>query len=156
MNPLAVIDDLAAMDRVTSLAEMHRRLDQIEDMIRASGERHLEPIHHFSPGVYARELRIPKGTILTGKIHRTRHVNVVTRGAIVVYSPIEGMRKIRAPFAFVAEAGTRRLGIAIEDTIWTTYHLTHETDLAKIEAEVIIPRAELTFDEPAKLSGGNQ
>ena len=35
----------------------------------------LPPKHSFSPGIYVRELAIPEGTLLIGKIHKHRHVN---------------------------------------------------------------------------------
>lgn len=92
--------------------------------------------HYFAPGVYARELRIPKGMVLTGKIHKTEHLNIVSKGRIAV-SSIEGRKVIEAPATFVSMPGTKRAGYALEDTVWTTIHVTEETDLAKIEAEVI-------------------
>ena len=37
----------------------------------------------------------------------------------------------------VSEPGTKRAVVAETDAVWTTIHLTNETDLAKIESEVI-------------------
>ena len=54
-----------------------------------------------------------------------------------VHGQREGWREVRAPFSFVAEPGTRRVGFAIEDTTWTTIHATTETDLAQLERDLI-------------------
>jgi hypothetical protein len=40
--------------------------------------------HSFAPGVYAREMEIPAGTLLIGKIHKHRHHNFLMKGSIIV------------------------------------------------------------------------
>jgi hypothetical protein len=106
--------------------------------------------HHFAPGVYARELFIPKGSVLTGKIHKTEHLNIVSQGRIAV-STQDGRKIISAPCTFVSQPGTKRAGYALEDTVWTTIHPTEETDLALIEGQVIAKDysefEELTMDK---------
>lgn len=97
----------------------------------------IAPVDHvFAPGVYARCMNIPKGTMLTGKIHKTRHLNIVASGDISVATE-DGLKRIKAPCIFVSEPNTKRAGHAHEDTVWITIHVTEETDLAKIEEEVI-------------------
>lgn len=49
---------------------------------------------------------------------------------------------IEAPYTFVSEPGTKRAVLALEDTLWTTVHVTDETDLEKIEEYVIAPTYE--------------
>ena len=39
---------------------------------------------------------------------------------------------------FESKAGTKRAGLAHEDTVWITIHATKETDLKKIEANEIV------------------
>lgn len=99
----------------------------------------IDPVHRFARGLYAREIMIPAGTLLVGKRHRTQHLNVISAGRIRVWAEGESVREIVAPFAFVAEPGTQRVGFTLEDTIWTTVHATTETDLEKLEAELIDP-----------------
>lgn len=94
--------------------------------------------HHFAPGMYAREMFIPAGTVLVGKIHRFAHVNTVAKGRIIVATE-EGLKEVAAPAVFVSPPETKRAGYAIEDTVWITYHPTEETDLEKIEQAVILP-----------------
>lgn len=92
--------------------------------------------HHFAPGVYAREIFIPAGTVIIGKIHKHAHVNIISQGSASVMTEF-GEMKIEAPCTFISQPGTKRAVLAITDVIWTTVHPTDETDLAKIEDEVI-------------------
>lgn len=94
--------------------------------------------HHFAPGSYARELEIPADTLIVGKIHRHAHVNVVSKGRCLVATE-DGIVELIAPLTFVSKAGTKRAVYALEDTVWTTVHVTNETDLVKIEAAIIAP-----------------
>ena len=110
---------------------------KLENVLRKFPQLPLEVEHLFAPGVYARVLHIPSGTVLTGKIHRHAHLNIVPKGLIEVHNQGES-KQIEAPAFFVSEPGTKRAGYAIEDTIWITIHPTEETDLERIEAEVIV------------------
>jgi len=115
-----------------------------EQIVRLENElRKFEPIeiettHRFADGVYAREIFIPKGCLLTGKVHKTVHLNIISKGEITVWTE-DGMKRLKAPFSLVSKPGTKRVGFAHEDTVWTTIHGTHETDLAKLEADLIEP-----------------
>lgn len=97
--------------------------------------------HHFAPGLYAREIFIPAGHVVVGKIHRHAHVNTISKGRVVVATEF-GTHELVAPVTFVSQPGTKRAVVAQEDTIWTTYHPTNETDLEKIEEHVIAPSFE--------------
>ncbi len=92
--------------------------------------------HRFAPGAYAREMKIPKDSWIIGKIHKHAHFNFITSGKVVVLTE-EGPMVITAPYTFVSSTGTKRLVIALEETTWTTIHVTDETDLEKIESHVI-------------------
>lgn len=115
------------------------RIDRLEQAMREGPPLDVPVTHHFAPGLYAREVTIPAGALVTGKVHRTRHLNVISAGHIAVYTEDTGWRELRAPSTFLSEPGTRRVGFAFEDTVWTTFHPTDETDLERIEAAVIEP-----------------
>lgn len=99
--------------------------------------------HHFAKGLYARELFIPEGTALTGRIHTTEHLCFITKGRISI-STDDGMKMISAPAIVVSKPGAKRAGYAHEDTIFVTVHATEETDIGKLEAELTCD----TFDDP--------
>jgi hypothetical protein len=93
--------------------------------------------HSFAPGVYVREIFIPKDTIVVGKIHKHEHPNFLMSGKVEVFTEGEGLRILEAPLSMISKAGTKRVVRAIEDTVWITVHATEETDLGKIEEYVI-------------------
>lgn len=95
------------------------------------------PVRHlFSPGVYAREISIPKGAVVTGHIHKYAQLNILSKGVMLLVSDHETHR-VEAPFTVVSPPGTKRAAWALEDCVWTTIHGTDETDLEKIEAHFI-------------------
>lgn len=103
-------------------------------------------IHHFAPvineygcGTYAREMTIPKDTVIVGKIHKHAHINIISKGKVSVATE-HGKKYYTAPCTFVSEVGLKRAVYAEEETIWTTIHLTRhisEDNLGEIEDEVI-------------------
>ncbi len=102
--------------------------------------------HYFSPivekygcGTYAREITLPKGSVVVGKIHKHSHINIISKGKVSVVTE-HGKKYYTAPCTFVSEVGLKRAVYAEEETIWTTIHLTSnlsESELDKIEEEVI-------------------
>ena len=93
--------------------------------------------HRFAPGLYCREIFIPKGALIVGKIHATSHFNTIIQGECKVITTTE-KKVIEAPYTWVTEAGEQKAVYALEDVIWQTYHVTDSTDLEEIEAQVIV------------------
>ena len=93
--------------------------------------------HHFAPGAYGREMTIPAGLVVVGKIHKHAHINVISKGRVQVFTEQDGVLELAAPCTFVSSPGTKRVVHVLEETVWTTVHVTYKTDLAEIEREVI-------------------
>ena len=98
--------------------------------------------HYFAPGVYAREMWMPAGCLITGKIHKTEHLNMLSQGKVSVSNKGESIT-MTAPYTFVSPVGTKRAIYAHEDSTWTTIHATDLVDPDEIEAEIIAE----TFEE---------
>jgi hypothetical protein len=104
--------------------------------------------HYYAPidenygcGTYARQMFIPKGTLIIGKIHRHQHLNFIMQGKVSVATEF-GLKYFEAPCIFVSEVGLKRAVVAEEDTLWVTVHITKhlgEANLSKMEEEVISP-----------------
>lgn len=142
------IDRLGIREAIFSIEK--KMLEAVDIQIK------IEPKHHFSKGLYAREIFIPKGTLLTGKIHKHEHLNIISQGDISVLTEF-GVQRVKAPFTLISQPGTKRLGYTNEDTVWTTIHVTSETDLEKIEEEFILTSYEsidLSASDIAALRGG--
>ena len=95
----------------------------------------LDVFHHFSDGVYVRELHIPADVTLTGKIHKTEHLSILAKGKITVATE-EGKQTLEAPYVLVSPVNTKRAAYAHTDCVWITIHGTHETDVEKLEDEL--------------------
>ena len=105
-------------------------------MIGHEMDDHLPLKHTFAPGVYVREIFIPKGILVVGKIHKHAHPNFLMSGDVSVLTE-EGPVRMQGPKSMISPAGTKRVVYAHEDTVWITVHLTGETDLERIEEDVI-------------------
>jgi hypothetical protein len=115
------------------------RFDELEAKMAAQPQIRLPLNHIFTPGLYIREVLLPKGTLLTSKIHMLEHPFVISHGRVRVWSGIDGeeSQELGAPYTGITKPGTRRIIYAYEDTIWTTFHVTNETDIRKIERDII-------------------
>jgi len=92
--------------------------------------------HRFADGVYAREMLIPAGHLIVGKIHKFGHLNVITKGLVSVLTEF-GVETLQAPTTFISKPGTKRVVYAHEDTVWTTFHGTQHTTPDEVEADII-------------------
>ncbi len=92
--------------------------------------------HSFGDGCYVREMSVPKGYLVVTKIHKIAHPCFILKGECSILTE-EGVKRIKAPQHFITPAGTKRVVYVHEDTVWVTVHVTKETDLKKIEEEII-------------------
>lgn len=113
------------------------------------GDNPLTPLKHsFADGIYVREIFIPKGTLIVGKIHKHSHPNFLMKGDVSVLTE-EGPRRLKAPLSMISPKGTKRVVYAHEDTVWITIHFNQgdTKDLNKIEKRIIVKSYnELTTD----------
>jgi len=116
------------------------RLDNAEALMLANFEpREFLVVHRFTPGLYAREIFMPAGSIITSKIHRTEHPYVISQGRVSVFIEGKGWEQLSAPHTGITKPGTRRLLLIHEDTVWITFHPTELETVEEIEAEIIEP-----------------
>ena len=130
---------------VTTESPVRRELIMdLESMIKKSddvilGDSELCPLKHsFSDGIYVREITIPQGTLLTGKIHKHKHPNFLLKGEVIVVTE-EGREILKAPCSMMSKAGTKRALYAVTELVWTTIHHnpTNTQDLKELEKIVI-------------------
>lgn len=121
-----------------TLAPTREQIAHFEGELRKLPSVEIPTDHTFGPGFYARTIHLPAGTTLTGKVHATEHLFILSRGELLVVTE-DGRRHLKAPFQMVCRAGLKRVGHALTDVVCTNVHITTETDLAKLEAELIVP-----------------
>ncbi len=124
------------IDCVNEYSHTRKKVFAAEAFMKQMPQLELKHFDHFSYGLYARELKIPKGCILVGKLHKYPQLNILAEGEIEVL--VDGQVKyLKAPYVISSPAGTKRMARALEDTTWITIHATEETDVDKIEHEFI-------------------
>jgi quercetin dioxygenase-like cupin family protein len=127
-------------------AVMRDKIMALEAAMLAMPERavHIEPKHYFAPGLYLREITIPKGVTITGKIHKTEHLCILSKGDVSVWNG-DGTHRLSASSVVKSMPGTKRAIYAHEDSVWINCHHNplNETDLDKIE-DIYIAK---TFEE---------
>lgn len=104
----------------------------IEESMLKEHQIQLKVEHYFSDGICARALHIPKGTLLTGRIHKFNNLNILSLGSMLVIGDHENVHAL-AGAHICSKVGTKRIALALEDCIWTTLIPTKETDVKVIE-----------------------
>lgn len=136
-NNLARIkNDLEFLDGV----DVRSKVFAAEVFLKEQPQVQLKTIHHFSKGVYAREIHIPAGVVLTGEIHKFKNLNILSQGRMQVLTE-SGVEEVEAPFTIISPAGTKRIAYTLTKCVWTTVHGTDETDINKIE-QIFIAKSE--------------
>jgi hypothetical protein len=132
------LDTASARERVMALEREIQRMPQVECPVW----------HFFAPGLYARKMMIPAGVTLTGAVHKTEHLCIIS-GDISVTTE-DGLKRVTDAHEIInSKPGAKRAGYAHADTYWTTVHATDERDLDKLVRE-------LTESENSELLGGAQ
>ena len=92
--------------------------------------------HHFSDGMYAKEMRVEAGQAILKHTHEFSHLSILARGRVAVLIGDE-IEVIEAPACLNIKAGVIHGVKAIEDCVWYCIHATDEKDVAKVD-EVLI------------------
>lgn len=121
----ATVAPLTMREQVNALEAESLKREQVECPVK----------HYFSRGVYAREGTIPKGTLVTGAIHKYEQINILSKGDISVLTE-DGIVRVQAPFTVVSPPGTKRIAYTHEESVWTTIFATDETNPEKIVADM--------------------
>lgn len=115
--------------QVTQLVQTLSALPQVECPVK----------HHFSPGLYMREIFMPADTIVIGKVHKTEHFNILMKGSCFIVNDDGSHELLQAPVTFSSQAGVQKTLYIVEDMIWMTTHVTEETNVEAIESQIIEP-----------------
>lgn len=116
-------------------ADWRGKLERLDDALAAIPQTELPITHRFARGVYAREMLIPAGTVLTGRIHKFSQINILLRGEISVLTE-HGIQRLKAPYVIESPPGTKRAGYAHTDVSWMTICGTNTTDPDVLEDEL--------------------
>lgn len=146
MNEVIPADNTELLARILGDVQSRTYIDVVrgvQDQLSQSPDVIDVPVqHHFAPGVYMRQMDAAAGTLVVSKMHRTEHMNILLKGSLTVATE-DGIQLMTAPCVLKSMPGTKRIGYFHEDSSWITVHPTEETDLEKIEQQVIVPDEEI-------------
>ena len=132
------IDDVAPLSLIRGTKEERRELiKNFEKAIQTQPDvEHLTTLKHaFLDGAYFRQITIPAGIALTGKIHSQSTINMLTKGKFAIVTEFDE-QIIEAPYMYISKPGTKKACYTITECIFINCHTTWKTDLKEIEAEV--------------------
>jgi quercetin dioxygenase-like cupin family protein len=92
--------------------------------------------HHFSDGLYAKEMRLNAGEVILKHTHEFSHLSILAQGKVAVMKGDE-VEVIEAPACIEIKAGLVHGVKAIEDCVWFCIHATDEKDESKVD-EILI------------------
>ena len=108
-------------DRVDRLEAALLQLPQVDCPVR----------HYFAPGLYAREITIPAGVVLTGAVHKVENIAILSKGRLMLATE-DGPKEVCAPCTLTVKPGAKNAATAIEESVWTNFFSTDETDVDKL------------------------
>ena len=114
-----------------NLSDLHNQLD-------GQFECDLGIAHHFSDGLYAKEMHIPKGFTVGTHAHSFSHLSMLAKGRVKVITDDYNF-EYTAPACIEIKAGIHHMIEALEDAVWFCIHATDETDPKKVD-KVLIQR----------------
>jgi quercetin dioxygenase-like cupin family protein len=92
--------------------------------------------HHFSPGIYVRELFMPAGSLIVGHAHKTEHMNIVMSGRACIMCGEEKQIYVKAGDVFKSGIGVRKILQIYEDMTWITTHASDKTTVDEVEEDI--------------------
>jgi quercetin dioxygenase-like cupin family protein len=95
--------------------------------------------------MYMRKVFRPAGTLIVGKVHKEPHFFLCAMGEIVAWTE-NGMITLLPGDVVESQPGTKRVTMAVTDSIGITIHRTDKTDLDEIEADLLEPDTTALFD----------
>ena len=129
------MSDEVTESMLTAMLALEGKMAQVPGVLY--GDAACPLVHSYGEGCYIRQITMPKGMLLTSKIHRKRHPYFILSGDVSVMTLDGHVERLKAPFSGITEPGTKRMLYIHEETIWITVHVTDKTDLLEIEEEII-------------------
>ena len=140
------------------MKSVNDKIDEFEGVMMDYPPIDCPLVHRFVPGMYIREIFMPKGTLVTSLIHKTAHPYFVLKGKVSVFSDNDGEQILEAPYIGITTPGTRRVLYMHENVVWATAHPTEiqpkdESEEALLEAVKLITDEIIEIHENPFLGG---
>ena len=96
----------------------------------------LGQMHHFSSGVYAKQMQIPAGYVVGSHAHKYSHLSILASGSVIVEA--DGVpQEFTGPACIEIKADCEHKVFAKTDAVWFCVHATDATCADEVD-EVLI------------------
>ena len=93
-------------------------------------------LHHFSSGVYIKQMHLPKDHYAETHEHEYPHFGLLGKGSVI--GEMDSVAcSYTAPCVIEIAAGVKHKITALEDVTWFCIHATDETDVDHIDQVLI-------------------
>ena len=106
----------------SDVEERRASIELLEECMLKESQVEIPVTHRFNGGMYSRQIKIPAGTMLVGRVHKFDHFDVMLSGDITVSTDTGETKRLTGYNVFEGKAGKKRAGYAHEDTHWITFH----------------------------------
>lgn len=96
----------------------------------------MDTVHHFSDGLYAKQMDIPKGFMAVQHKHTYDHLSILAKGKVIVMYD-EGHDVFEAPACINIKKDINHAIKALEDSTWFCVHHTFEKDADSVDTVLI-------------------
>lgn len=126
---------------------MRQKVEQLEVTMLGLPQVHCPVAHFIAPGIHARRMEIPAGTVVTGAVHKVEHLIVIAKGRLRIVTD-DGTRDVAAGDVLTCKPGMKNAVTALEDSAWVNLFATDETDPDKLVELVTESKAEDLLGHP--------
>jgi hypothetical protein len=140
-------------DVIEQFTPTREQIDTLQKEMSALPPVELPTDHYFHAGMYCRKLFRPAGTLIVGKVHKQDHFFMCAVGEIIAWSE-KGMVTLRPGDIIESKAGTKRVTLAVTDSVGVTFHRTDKTTLEEVEEELVEPDETSLYGIGNKLKNG--
>ncbi len=116
----------------------------LKEIIAIQGPLECPTKHSFAPGLYSREILIPQGACVIGKVHLEESLWVVSMGHLRIFSVNGDVFDAYAGDTGTTVPGTQRAFYAFEDSKFIVTHPnpTNERNIEALEARFVVETIE--------------
>ncbi len=115
--------------------------DFIKKMLHTVPQTQPDIEHHFSSGMYAKQMLIPAGFSAFQHKHEYDHLSILASGRVIVQTD-DGQVEYTAPSCITIKRNINHAVHALEDAVWFCIHATEETDEEQVD-KVLIKKDEV-------------
>jgi len=92
--------------------------------------------HHIKDGLYTRQVKMPKGSLVVSFIHKTNHPSFFMSGEMSILEDNGNVKRITAPMVVQTSMGTQRVAYMHEDCVWSCVYKTDKNTVEEAEKEI--------------------